>query len=462
MRVAYFQPIGGASGDMLLGALVDAGAPLDRVRSHLAQLNLTGYRLEAAEETRCEVRGLHLKVHLEDAARRSPGELLHLVESSGLDARIKAQAAAVLRALWQAEERVHGWMPPESDDGTAAGPPPELPELEELGSIDTLVDVVGVCAALRELGVEQVFAAPLLLGEPAPPRRPGGYSNPAPATLELLAAAAAPVAAASPLHQGAGELTTPTGAALLTTLAEFRQPPLRLQRIGVGLGTRNPAAFPNALRVWLGELSPPPPAGDMGGYGQSDTAPPPMNVGGYSQSDTAPPSMDVGGYGQSDTDEDGPPGRLPIFRPADVALLETNLDDATGVLLGYVMEGLFALGALDVWHTPIQMKKHRPGVLLSVLAPPELETAAVQFILRETTTLGVRVRRADRYVAQRESRSIELPAGRVSVKVKLLDSVAVSAAPEPDDCRRLAQQTGRPFQEIYQQAAEAARRALLP
>ena len=450
MRVAYFQPIGGASGDMLLGALVDAGAPLDRVRQHLAQLNLTGYRLEAAEETRCEVRGLHLKVHLEDTARRSPGELLEIVESSGLDSRIKGQAAAVLRALWQAEERVHGWTP-EPPGGTDAGPPPELPErpeLEELGSIDTLVDVVGVCAALRELGVEQAFAAPLLLGEPAPPRRPGGYSNPAPATLELLAAAAAPVAAASPLHQGAGELTTPTGAALLTTLAEFRQPPLRLQRIGVGLGTRNPAAFPNALRVWLGELAPPPqPAGEVGRYGQSDTAPPPM---------------DGGGYGQADTGESGLPERLPIFRPADVALLETNLDDATGVLLGYVMEGLFALGALDVWHTPIQMKKHRPGVLLSAMVSPERETAAVEFILRETTTLGVRVRRADRYVAQRESRSIELPAGRVSVKVKLLDGVAVSAAPEPDDCRRLAQQTGRPFQEIYQEAIEAARRALLP
>ena len=431
MCMAFFQPIGGASGDMLLGALVDAGAPLDRVRQHLAQLNLGGYRLEAAEEIRCEVRGLHLKVHLEDTARRSPGELLHIVESSGLDDRIKEQSAAVLRALWQAEERVHGAL---SD---------EPPELEELGSIDTLVDVVGVCAALGELQVEQVYAAPLLLGEPAPPRRPGGYANPAPATLELLAAAAAPVAAASPLHQGAGELTTPTGAALLTTLAEFRQPAARLQRIGVGLGTRNPAAFPNALRVWLGELLP------------QSAGPPSADISGYSQPDS-------GEYVQADIGEYGQPGRLPIFRPADVVLLETNLDDATGVMLGYVLEGLFALGALDVWHTPIQMKKNRPGVLLSALTPPELETAAVEFILRETTTLGVRVRRADRYVAQRESRSIDTPAGRVSVKVKLLDGAAVGAAPEPDDCRRLAQQTGRPFQEIYQQAAEIARRQLIP
>ena len=440
MRMAFFQPIGGASGDMLLGALVDAGAPLDSVRQHLARLNLGGYRLEAAEETRCEVRGLHLQVHLEDTARRTPGELLQIVESSGLDSRIKEQSAAVLRALWQAEERVHGWTPPAA--GTDAGPPPEL---EELGSIDTLVDVVGVCAALLELGVERVYAAPLLLGEPGPPRRPGGYANPAPATLELLAAAAAPVAAASPLHQGAGELTTPTGAALLTTLAEFRQPPCRLQRIGVGLGTRNPTAFPNALRVWLGELLPPP----------QPVGPPPTDIGEYAQPDT-------GENAQADTGEYGQVGRLPIFRPADVVLLETNLDDATGVMLGYVLDGLFALGALDVWHTPIQMKKNRPGVLLSALTPPELETAAVEFILRETTTLGVRVRRADRYVAQRESHSIDTPAGRVSVKVKLLDGVPVSAAPEPDDCRRLAQQTSRPFQEIYQEAAETARRQLIP
>ena len=457
MRMAFFQPIGGASGDMLLGALVDAGAPLDGVRRHLARLNIGGYRIEAAEETRCEVRGLHLKVHLEDTARRSPAELLHIVESSGLDSRIKEQSAAVLRALWQAEERVHGWTP-HSADGTDAGPPPEL---EELGSIDTLVDVVGVGAALWELGVERVYAAPLLLGEPGPPRHPGGYANPAPATLELLAAAAAPVAAASPLHQGAGELTTPTGAALLTTLAEFRQPSCRLQRIGVGLGTRNPDAFPNALRVWLGELvPPPPPAGplpaDIGGYAPPDT-------GGYASPDTGEHARpDAGEYARPDIGEYGQPGRLPIFRPADVVLLETNLDDATGVMLGYVLEGLFALGALDVWHTPIQMKKNRPGVLLSALTPPELERAAVEFILRETTTLGVRVRRADRYVAQRESHSIATPAGPVSVKVKLLDGVAVSAAPEPDDCRRLAQQTGRPFQEIYQQAAETARRQLLP
>ena len=455
MRMAFFQPIGGASGDMLLGALVDAGAPLDGVRRHLARLNLGGYRLEAAEETRCEVRGLHLQVHLEDTARRSPAELLHLVESSGLDSRIKEQSAAVLRALWQAEERVHGWTPPAA--GTDAGPPPEL---EELGSIDTLVDVVGVCAALGELGVDQVYAAPLLLGEPGPPRRPGGYANPAPATLELLAAAAAPVAAASPLHQGAGELTTPTGAALLTTLAEFRQPACRLQRIGVGLGTRNPAAFPNALRVWLGELTPPPPpAGPLSvgisGYSQADAGEnAKADIGGYSQADAGENAKaDIGEYGQA--------GRLPIFRPADVVLLETNLDDATGVMLGYVLDGLFALGALDVWHTPIQMKKNRPGVLLSALTPPDLETAAVEFILRETTTLGVRVRRADRYVAQRESHTIDTPAGPVSVKVKLLDGVPVSAAPEPDDCRRLAQQTGRPFQEIYQEAAETARRQLL-
>ena len=212
-KIAYIQSIGGASGDMLLGALVDAGLSLELLRTELAKLPVDGYALDAAEETRCEIRGTHLKVHLEDRTRYSPAVLLRTVELSPLDSAVKEQAGKVLRTLWKAEARVHG-------------EPEDALELEELGSVDTLVDVVGFCVGLRELGVEEMYAAPLVLGEPSPPRRPGGYSNPAPATLELIAATGAPVAADSPAHAGAGELTTPTGAALITTLAEFRRPGL--------------------------------------------------------------------------------------------------------------------------------------------------------------------------------------------------------------------------------------------
>ena len=403
MRVAYIQSIGGASGDMLLGALVDAGLPLEVLRNELAKLPVTGYVLDAAEETRCEVRGTHLKVALEDRRRHSPAALLRTVEDSRLDFTIKARAESVLRSLWRAEARVHG-------------EPEDALELEELGSVDTLVDVVGFCIGLRALGVEEVYGAPLVLGEPTPPRRPGGYSNPAPATLELIAARGAPVTADSPAHAGAGELTTPTGAALITTLAEFRRPAFSVEQVGVGLGTKDPPGFANALRLWLGETA------------------------------DAPASRE---------------GKPDIFQPASVVLLETNLDDAPGLVLGYAQERLFALGALDVWHTPVQMKKNRPGAVLSALVPPHLEQAAVELILRETPTLGIRSRPVDRYVAHRHSVSIETELGSISVKVKSLDGLPVSAAPEPDDCRRIAIETGLPFQEVYQRASEAARQRLL-
>lgn len=403
MKIAYIQSIGGASGDMLLGALIDVGLPLDLLRSELAKMPVAGFCIEAGVETRCEVRGTHLKVHLEERKRHSPAELLRAVENSTLDPAVKKRSASVLGALWQAEARVHG----ESAEDL---------ELEELGSVDTLVDVVGFCIGLRALEVDELYAAPLVLGEPSPPRRPGGYSNPAPATLELIAASGAQVSAESPMHAGAGELTTPTGAALITSLAEFRRPAFSIQRVGVGLGTKDPTAFPNAVRLWLGETS----------------------------EKSAPQK-----------------GKPDIFQPASVVLLETNLDDAPGLVLGYAQERLFALGALDVWHTPVQMKKNRPGSVLSVLIPPHMEQEAVELILRETPTLGIRSRLVDRYVAARHSVSIDTEFGPVSVKVKSLGGSPTGAAPEPDDCQRIAVETGLAFQDVYQRVAETARKRLL-
>ena len=409
MKVAYIQSIGGASGDMLLGALVDAGLSLETLRREMAKLPISGYEIDAAQETRAEMRGVHLKVRLESGARYSPAALLEAVAQSGLSPPVKEGAERTLRALWRAEARVHGQ-------------PEAALELEELGSVDTLVDVAGVCFGLHEMGVGEVYAAPLVLGEAAPPRRAGGYSNPAPATLELIAAAGAPVSADSPAHAGAGELTTPTGAALLTALAQFGRPAFSVRRVGVGLGTKDPPGFANALRLWLGEKESP-----------------------------APESAAMES----------------IFRPGEVSLLETNLDDATGLALGYVQERLFALGALDVWHTAVQMKKNRPGAVLSALVPRRLEQSAVSLILRETPTLGVRVRAVDRYVAHRQSVEVATEFGEVSIKVKSLpaaDGTArpVSAAPEPDDCRRIALETGIPFQEVYRRVADAAGRQLLP
>jgi len=397
-RIAYIQPIGGASGDMMLGALTDLGMPIEHLEAELGKLNVGGYRLEARQETRCEMRGTYLNVELEDKTCYSPRQLLGTVEGSGLSQPVIERSCEVLKALWTAECRVHG----ETQD---------ILELEELGSVDTLVDVVGSVIGFEYLGVDGIHAGPLVIGNATPPRWAGGYSNPAPATLELIAAAGAPVIGDKPMYEEAGELTTPTGAALITTLAAFGRPAFAVDRVGLGLGTKNPAGFPNALRVWLGELA------------QAESA--------------------------------------SAVQQGEVVLLETNLDDVSGLVLGYTQERLFAIGALDVWNTPILMKKNRPAALLSVLVPKDKEREATEVILRETPTLGIRTRPVDRYVAGRQMVTIETKMGLINVKVKLLDGKAISAAPEPDEVRRIALESGTPFQEVYQQATEEARRQLL-
>ena len=411
MKAAYIQSIGGASGDMLLGALLDLGLPLDTLQEELSRLDIDGYELSAAQDTRCEVRGTKLTVTINGNRRRSPRSQLDIVASSPLPEQVKNQSAKILNFLWQAESRVHGEAP-------------EAVELEELGTVDTLVDVVGFAIGLQHLGIREVYAAPLVLGAATPPRWPGGYANPAPATLELAAMAGAPIAPELPIHQGAGELTTPTGAAIITSLAHFERPAMSLAAIGVGLGSKDPEQFPNVVRVWLGEMA---------------ESPAPLSP-------------------------DSAPGELvePLAKPqAGIVLLETNLDDVTGEVLGYAQERLFAMGALDVWHTPIQMKKNRPGVILSALLPQTLESAAVELILRETPTLGVRSRPVQRYVAEREVVAMETGLGTVRVKVKSLAGEVVAAAPEYEDCRRIALETGQPLQEVYRMAEMAAWRRFL-
>ena len=404
MKSAFIQSVGGASGDMLLGALLDAGLPLGAVREAIAALGITGVDIATATETRCEVRGTRALVDVSTAPRYSPQQMLDAVAGAvGLSERTRDSAAAVLNALFAAEARVHG------ND-------PDQIHLHELGTADTLVDVVGVAHGLEKLGVERVYAAPLVLGEPGGPRRPGGYSNPAPATLEIIAEAGAPVAPERQFHAGVGELTTPTGAALITTLAdEFRQPAMTLDRIGVGVGGKDPAAFPNVLRLWLGEI-----------------------VG----SDLR-------------TDLSGEPNPSVARWQDNVVLLETNLDNATGEQLGFAMERLFEAGAFDVWHTPIQMKKNRPGVLLSALGPAALENRLAEVFLRDTPTLGVRVRPVGRYVADRDTITVETEYGPMRVKRKWLGGEVVSVAPEYEDVAAAARERGVGWSAVSEAMASA-------
>ena len=385
-RAGYLDLVGGASGDMLLGALLDAGLPQARLEHELGKLPVSGFTLEVSRGQRGGVSGTHVRVAIEQDSAHTWADFADAIERSTFSASTKAQALAVFRRLEVAERLAH-----------RIGPEEAPPHLHELGSLDTLVDVVGVVAGLEALGVTELYASPLPLGGGVVKSQHGVIPAAAPATMELAAMAGAPV---RPAGQE-GETVTPTGAALLTTLASFHRPTLNVERVGYGLGTRDPAAAPNVVALWLGQ--------------------------------------------EAGAGHDG------------LVLLETNIDDMSPQVYGHVQEMLLELGARDVWLTPIQMKKGRPGVLLSVLAPDALEQEAVDLLLRETTTLGVRTRRVRRHVAQREVREVETSLGRVPVKVKYLDGRAVAGTPEYEACRALARDRGIPLQTVLRVVESEAR-----
>ncbi|HEY3081697.1 MAG TPA: nickel pincer cofactor biosynthesis protein LarC [Chloroflexota bacterium] len=388
--IAYLDCYSGISGDMALGALVDAGLDLDELRGALARLPVEGYRLEAAHLVSHGIGGTRLSVVLEETAQthRHLAEIEALIGRAGLADAVKARAVAVFRRLAEAEARVHG-------------EPVERVHFHEVGALDAIVDVVGTVWGLARLGVETVYVSPLPTGSGKVRSAHGLIPVPAPATLELARRAGAPLVPST----ADAELTTPTGAALATTLGTFRQPAMAVERIGYGFG-RKELPWANALRLWVGR-----------------------SVGSSAGQD-------------------------------EVSVLEANLDDSTPELLGAAMERLFAAGALDVYFTPIQMKKNRPATTLAVICPVELEPALAAAILAETSSLGVRVQRMRRYKAERWSSAVETPWGAIRVKVKSLDG-RLSAAPEYDDCVRVAGEQGVALPEVYAAVRAAAARSEL-
>ncbi len=385
--IAYVDAFSGVSGDMLLGALIDAGVPPETLRSELERLPLGGYRLDARAHSSHDISGTRVAVVVEDAAPRPArrlADILALLDASTLDDAVRALAAAVFRRLANVEARIHGSAVEEV-------------HFHEVGAVDSIVDVVGTLVGLRVLGVARVYASSLPLSGGTIRAGHGLLPAPAPATLALLAEVGAPTRPAP--RDLAGELVTPTGAALLAELATWEQPPLRVRRVGYGFGTRE-LPWPNAVRIWLGA-----PIGDL-------------------------------------------------LRD-EVVLIETNLDDMSPELLGYAMERLLEAGALDVYFSPIQMKKNRPGTLLGVLAPPEQVGALAELILAETTSLGVRLRPMARLIAERRAVSVETALGPIRVKLKQLGDRTV-AAPEYEDCSRLARAHGIPLAEVYRMATTAS------
>jgi len=387
-KIAYFDCFSGASGDMLLATLLDVGLSLDDLKADLAQLDLADYELTAELAMQKGISGTQFDVI--DGGQERPARNLHLIEKiiseSGLNDRAKARSLAVFVRLAEAEAEIHGTTI-------------DHIHFHEIGAVDSLVDIVGFVCALDRLGIEQVYASPLSLGNGVIHTEHGRLPVPAPATLKILASVNAPVVPTT----AQTELVTPTGAVLLAHFAAFSRPAMRIEAVGYGLG-RKQLDWANALRVWLGT---------------------PLAAG-------------------TGLEED------------HVVLLECNLDDTPGETLGYAMQQLLAAGALDVWFTPIQMKKNRPAVTLSVLCNPDDRPEMERIILSETSTLGIRVQRMERAKAGRRMQQVETPWGTVRVKVKLMGGKAVSASPEYEDCARLALTAGVPLWQVIEGAKQAA------
>jgi pyridinium-3,5-bisthiocarboxylic acid mononucleotide nickel chelatase len=383
-RVAYLDCVGGLAGDMLLAALLDAGGDLESLQRVPTGLGIESVGIVVERVERQGIGALHVRIDVaDDSAHRRYRDIRGLVEGADLPERARARSLDTFRRLAEVEGGIHGVAP---DDV----------HFHELGSMDTLVDVCGTFVLLEDLGVERVVSSALPFARGFVTAAHGVLPLPAPATLGLLEGAAL-VGVDIDV-----ELVTPTGAAIAATVVDEwgGLPPLTLEAVGYGAGTKDLPDRPNLVRVVLG-------------------------------AETVRPT-----------------GR--------VVLLETNLDDFPPELVPDAVERCFEGGALDVWTVPVQMKKGRPGFVLSVLARPQAQGELARVLLEETSALGVRLSRLDRYELERDERVVEVEGGTVRVKVGLLDGRVVNLAPEHDDCAAVARSTRRSVKSVW---AEASARA---
>ncbi len=385
-RLVYFDCASGASGDMLLGAVVDLGLPVEWFREELSRLPLAGYSIEAGRVSRAGLAATKVDVlaSAPDTTHRHLRHIVDILDRSTLATAVKEKAAALFRRLAEAEAAVHGSSP-------------ESVHFHEVGALDSIVDIVGGVIALRWLGAARFVSSPLNVGTGTVTMSHGTFPVPPPATASLVTGV--PVYGA-----GEGELLTPTGALLVTGHAtEYGPlPPLRIEKAGHGAGSRDTKGRPNVLRLIVGEET------GRGGDGR-------------------------------------------------ILVLETELDDASPQLLGPLIERLLEAGAVDAFFTPVQMKKGRPGVLVSVLAPPARREAIEELLFRETTTLGVRRQEWDRTVLERESASVATAYGTVRIKIGRRGVVVYNAWPEFEDCQRLAAEAGVAVKEVLAAAVAAWR-----
>ena len=418
MNTLYLDIFSGISGDMFLGAMIDLGVDAGVIEGELAKLKIDGYQLHVGRKTKANIEGVKFDVHLlptkvgehshthehshshshsHDESgghthERTFADIRSLIQVSALSEWVKKKSIAVFRRVAVAEGKVHGM-------------PPEEVHFHEVGAVDSIIDIVGGCIALELLGKPCVLAASLVEGTGWVDCAHGRFPVPTAATLEILGARGITVTQCDEPH----ELVTPTGAALLAEFAESfgLMRGVTPERIGYGLGTRDMLTRPNVLRAVLGQAK--------------------------TVDETKPLDW------ERDT----------------VNVIETNLDDINAEHLGYFVEAALKAGALDVFHTPIQMKKNRPGVLLTVLCAGGDVDRFSEMILRETTALGIRRYAVDRRKLRREVVAVETPLGQVRVKLGRLNGELVQVAPEYESCREIAVKVGLPLKDIYVAAQKA-------
>ncbi len=385
MPVALFDPYSGASGDMVLGALVDLGLSIDELRRHLRQVLPNGWTIESETVEQHSVHGTRVSVQIsEGQPQRDWADIRGLIAESALPDGMKSRALAIFELVAEAEARVHRT-------------PLDKVHFHEVGAVDSIVDICGAAIGFELLGIERAYTLPVRVGQGFAKTSHGLLPVPAPATAEIIARCRIPVASPGPADRDVrAELLTPTGAAIIGALATPIEQTLTPSAIGYGFGSLE-LPWPNALRVLLSDSTEP----------------------------------DAG------TDE---------------LLLETNIDDMNPQAFELLIERLYATGALEVWLTPVMMKKARPGTILSLIAPARLRSDLERIILLDSTSLGVRATVVDRTKAGREFQTVATRFGEVSLKLKIIDDRVVSAMPEYDDCARLARESGATFAEIWDEA----------
>jgi len=396
MKRAYLDGSAGISGDMFLGALLDAGVSATQLLAELKKIPLGFYEIKRTRAVRGGLVGTRLEVKVPaQGSHRHLAEIETLIKGSGLSESVQAKARAIFHRLAEAEGKLHG-------------KPPSEVHFHEVGAVDAIVDIVGASIGLELAGIGELFSSPLNVGGGRVEAAHGTLPVPAPATAELLKGV--------PVYSSGveGELVTPTGAAIVSTLAKTfgPMPAMKVEQIGYGAGAMDFHGHPNVARIFIGEAA------------------------------------------DAETAHTGLPG------DELVSVIEANLDDMSPQLYGYLVERALAKGALDVTCTAVQMKKGRPGIQVTVLSEPDKGDELAGLLFDETTTIGLRIYEARRKVLERESAEVETPYGRVRMKVAKRNGRVLNVAPEYDDCQRVAREKSVPLKEVMLAAQSAYRQKI--